>query len=194
MTGGATLHDPDSVYFAFDTRLGRDVTIGPNVVFGPGVTVGDRVTIHPFSHLEGATVAAGAVVGPFARLRPGTEVGEDAHIGNFVELKNTRMAAGAKANHLSYLGDASIGAKANIGAGTITCNYDGVLITPRSAPGRSSAPTPRWSPPSALAQARLSARAAPSPAMCPPMPLSPPAPRLPKWRGPPRASGRAVRI
>lgn len=125
MAGGATLTDPDSVFFSADTILGRDVIVGPHVVFGPGVTVADRVTIHAFSHLSGATVGCGAVIGPFARLRPGTVIGPDAHVGNFVELKNTVLGAGAKANHLSYLGDAEIGARSNIGAGTITCNYDG---------------------------------------------------------------------
>lgn len=126
MAGGATLLDPASVYFAADTKIGRDVTIGPNVVFGPGVTVADRVTIHAFSHIEGATVASGAIVGPFARLRPGAQIGDGAHVGNFVEVKNAVLGAGAKANHLTYLGDADIGAGANIGAGTITCNYDGI--------------------------------------------------------------------
>jgi len=125
LAGGATLIDPATVYFSWDTTLGRDVTIGPNVVFGPGVTVADNVEIRAFSHLEGANVSAGAMIGPFARLRPGAAIGEDAHIGNFVEIKNATIAAGAKANHLSYIGDATVGAKANIGAGTITCNYDG---------------------------------------------------------------------
>jgi bifunctional UDP-N-acetylglucosamine pyrophosphorylase/glucosamine-1-phosphate N-acetyltransferase len=126
MANGATLLDPQTVYFAADTKLGRDVIVGPNVVFGPGVTVGDNVTIHAFSHLEGASVAAGAIIGPYARLRPGAEIGEGAHIGNFVEVKNATLGAGAKANHLTYLGDADIGAGSNIGAGTITCNYDGI--------------------------------------------------------------------
>jgi bifunctional UDP-N-acetylglucosamine pyrophosphorylase/glucosamine-1-phosphate N-acetyltransferase len=125
MAGGATLIDPATVFFCHDTVIGRDVVIQPNVVFGPGVIVGDRVEIRAFSHIEGAKIAAGAIIGPFARLRPGTVVGEGGHIGNFVELKNTVLEAGAKANHLSYLGDAQIGAGANIGAGTITCNYDG---------------------------------------------------------------------
>jgi bifunctional UDP-N-acetylglucosamine pyrophosphorylase/glucosamine-1-phosphate N-acetyltransferase len=125
MAGGATLTDPASVFLCADTRLGRDVVIGPNVVFGPGVTVEDRVEIKPFCHIEGALIRSGAVIGPFARLRPDSEVGTDAHIGNFVELKNARLGPGAKANHLAYLGDAEIGAKSNIGAGTITCNYDG---------------------------------------------------------------------
>jgi len=127
MANGATLLDPDSVYFAADTNLGRDVTVGQNVVFGPGVTVEDGVEIKPFSHLEGVIVRKGAIIGPYARLRPGTDVGEGAHIGNFVELKNTQFGAGAKANHLTYLGDADVGGGSNIGAGTITCNYDGVL-------------------------------------------------------------------
>ncbi|KPF87761.1 bifunctional N-acetylglucosamine-1-phosphate uridyltransferase/glucosamine-1-phosphate acetyltransferase [alpha proteobacterium AAP38] len=127
MANGATLLDPDTVYFAADTVLGRDVTVGQNVVFGPGVTVEDGVEIKPFSHLEGVIVRARAIIGPYARLRPGTDVGEGAHIGNFVELKNTQFGAGAKANHLTYLGDADVGGGSNIGAGTITCNYDGVL-------------------------------------------------------------------
>jgi bifunctional UDP-N-acetylglucosamine pyrophosphorylase/glucosamine-1-phosphate N-acetyltransferase len=125
MENGATLIDPDSTWFAFDTVLGRDVTVEPNVVFGPGVTIGDGVEIRAFSHIEKASVAAGAIIGPYARLRPGAEIGAGAHIGNFVEIKNARIDAGAKANHLSYIGDADVGAGANIGAGTITCNYDG---------------------------------------------------------------------
>ena len=125
MAEGASLIAPDTVWFAWDTQVGRDVTIGPNVVFGPGATVADRVTIHAFSHIEGARIDPDAVVGPFARLRPGAEVGEGAHVGNFVEMKKARLGAGAKANHLTYLGDADIGAGSNIGAGTITCNYDG---------------------------------------------------------------------
>ena len=125
MAEGATLTAPDTVWFAWDTMLGRDVTIAPNVVFGPGVRVADGVAIGAFCHVEGATIAAGATVGPFARLRPGAEIGEAAHVGNFVEIKQARLGAGAKANHLTYLGDADIGAKTNIGAGTITCNYDG---------------------------------------------------------------------
>jgi bifunctional UDP-N-acetylglucosamine pyrophosphorylase/glucosamine-1-phosphate N-acetyltransferase len=126
MEGGATLIQPESVVFSHDTALGRDVTVGPNVVFAPGVTVEDGVEIRAFSHLEGCVVRRGAVIGPFARLRPGTVVGPDAHVGNFVELKAAVLGEGAKANHLSYLGDVEIGARANIGAGTITCNYDGV--------------------------------------------------------------------
>ncbi len=125
LEGGATLIDPDTVWFSFDTQLGRDVTIGPNVFFGPGVSVADNVEIRAFSHLEGATVEDGAIVGPFARLRPGAVVSKDARVGNFVEIKNAVLEEGAKVNHLSYVGDARIGAKANIGAGTITCNYDG---------------------------------------------------------------------
>jgi len=125
MADGATLVAPDTVWFSWDTELGRDVTVAPNVVFGPGVRVADAVAIHAFSHLEGATVETGATIGPYARLRPGAEVGENAHVGNFVELKKARLGEGAKANHLSYIGDAEVGARANIGAGTITCNYDG---------------------------------------------------------------------
>jgi bifunctional UDP-N-acetylglucosamine pyrophosphorylase/glucosamine-1-phosphate N-acetyltransferase len=125
MDEGVTLVDPDTVYFSADTVLGRDVTIGPNVVFGPGVTIEDGVRIEAFCHIEGAHVSSGARIGPFARLRPGAEIGEDAHIGNFVEIKKAVIEKGAKANHLSYIGDARVGAQANIGAGTITCNYDG---------------------------------------------------------------------
>lgn len=125
MKNGATLVDPTSVFFCWDTVVGRDVTIEPNVVFGPGVRVADNVDILAFSHIEGATIGEGASVGPFARLRPGSRIGANAKIGNFVETKNVQMGAGAKASHLSYLGDADIGARANIGAGTITCNYDG---------------------------------------------------------------------
>lgn len=127
MANGATLLDPETVWFAADTALGRDVTIGQNVVFGPGVAVEDGVEIKAFSHLEGVLVCKGAIIGPFARLRPGSLVGEGAHVGNFVELKNTHLGAGAKANHLTYLGDSDVGAGSNIGAGTITCNYDGYL-------------------------------------------------------------------
>ncbi|SEQ86647.1 bifunctional UDP-N-acetylglucosamine pyrophosphorylase / Glucosamine-1-phosphate N-acetyltransferase [Faunimonas pinastri] len=126
MVEGATLIAPETVFFAHDTVLGRDVTIEPNVVFGPGVTVADNVVIRAFSHIEGAQVASGATVGPFARLRPGAEIGEGAHIGNFVEIKAATVETGAKVNHLTYIGDARVGAKSNIGAGTVTCNYDGV--------------------------------------------------------------------
>ena len=125
MREGATLIAPETVFFSHDTKLGRDVVIEPNVVFGPGVTVADGVVIHAFSHLEGASVASGAQIGPYARLRKGSDIGEDAKIGNFVEVKGARFDRGAKANHLSYIGDAHVGAKANIGAGAITCNYDG---------------------------------------------------------------------
>ena len=122
---GATLIDPESVWFAYDTKLGRDVTVEPHVVFGAGVKVADGAYIKAFSHIEGATIGARASVGPFARIRPGTKLGEKSRVGNFVELKNALIARGAKVNHLSYVGDAEIGADANIGAGTITCNYDG---------------------------------------------------------------------
>lgn len=127
MTEGATLIAPDTVWFSHDTLIGRDVVIEPHVVFGPGVTVADGVTIHAFSHLEGAKVATGADIGPYARLRPGADVREGARVGNFVEMKKAVLGPGAKANHLTYLGDAEVGAGANIGAGTITCNYDGFL-------------------------------------------------------------------
>ncbi|MCY7279698.1 MAG: bifunctional UDP-N-acetylglucosamine diphosphorylase/glucosamine-1-phosphate N-acetyltransferase GlmU [Sphingomonas bacterium] len=122
---GATLIDPESVWFSADTELGRDCTIEPHVVFGPGVKIADGAVIRAFSHIEGATIAGGCEVGPFARLRPGAVLEEGAKVGNFVEVKKARLGRGAKANHLSYLGDAEIGERANIGAGTITCNYDG---------------------------------------------------------------------
>lgn len=124
---GVTLTAPQSVIFAHDTVIGRDTVVEPNVVFGPGVTVESGATIRAFSHLEGCHVARGAVVGPYARLRPGAELAENVKVGNFVEIKNAQLAEGAKVNHLSYIGDASIGARSNIGAGTITCNYDGVF-------------------------------------------------------------------
>lgn len=125
MLNGATLQDPQSVYFSYDTVLGRDVVVGQNVVFGPGVTIADGAHIRPFSHLEGASVASGAEIGPYGRLRPGAEIGEGAKIGNFVEIKAAHIEDGAKVSHLSYIGDARVGAGANVGAGTITCNYDG---------------------------------------------------------------------
>jgi bifunctional UDP-N-acetylglucosamine pyrophosphorylase/glucosamine-1-phosphate N-acetyltransferase len=125
MANGATLVDPETVFFSHDTKIGRDVVIEPHVFFGRGVTVEDDVVIHGFSHLEGARLARGASVGPFARLRPGADLGPNARVGNFVEIKNAQLAAGVKVNHLTYLGDATIGANVNIGAGTITCNYDG---------------------------------------------------------------------
>ena len=125
MADGATLIAPETVWFSWDTALGRDVTVEPNVVFAPGVTVADHVTIHAFSHIAGAHIATGADIGPYARLRPGAEIGEGARVGNFVEIKAAKLGKGAKANHLSYIGDAEVGAGANIGAGTITCNYDG---------------------------------------------------------------------
>jgi bifunctional UDP-N-acetylglucosamine pyrophosphorylase/glucosamine-1-phosphate N-acetyltransferase len=125
MADGVTLVAPETVWFAHDTKIGRDTIVEPNVVFGPGVTIGEDVRIRAFSHIEGATVEAGARIGPYARLRPGTEIGEGAKVGNFVEVKQAKLGPGAKANHLSYLGDADIGANANVGAGTITCNYDG---------------------------------------------------------------------
>jgi bifunctional UDP-N-acetylglucosamine pyrophosphorylase / glucosamine-1-phosphate N-acetyltransferase len=125
MDSGVTLVAPDTVFLCADTQLGRDVVIEPNVTFGPDVTVGEGARICSFSHLEGAVVGAGARVGPFARLRPGAVLEQDVHVGNFVEVKAARLGAGAKANHLSYIGDAEVGARTNIGAGTITCNYDG---------------------------------------------------------------------
>ena len=125
MQGGATLIDPESVFFSYDTKIGRDVCIGPNVVFGPGVTIGNNVNILSFSHIEGTAIANNSRIGPFARLRPGTEIASNARIGNFVEIKSALINSGAKVNHLSYVGDASVGKNTNIGAGTITCNYDG---------------------------------------------------------------------
>ncbi|HAU29316.1 MAG TPA: bifunctional UDP-N-acetylglucosamine diphosphorylase/glucosamine-1-phosphate N-acetyltransferase GlmU [Rhodospirillaceae bacterium] len=127
MTAGVTMPSPETVFLCADTRFGRDIVIGPHVVFGPSAIVGDNVEILSFSHIEGTTIEKGARIGPFARLRPGSMVGENAHVGNFVELKNTTLAPGAKANHLTYLGDCTVGSKTNIGAGTITCNYDGYL-------------------------------------------------------------------
>ncbi len=125
MAEGATLIAPDAVWFSYDTIVGRDVTIEPNVVFGPGVVVEDDVLIRANCHIEGARIGRGARVGPFARLRPGATLSEDVHVGNFVEIKNVTMGRGAKANHLAYLGDGSVGPAANVGAGTIFCNYDG---------------------------------------------------------------------
>lgn len=125
MEGGATLVDPATVWFAWDTKIGCDVMVWPHVVFGPGVTVGDGVEIKGFCHFEQCRIDNGADVGPYARLRPGAEIGPKAHIGNFVEIKKSRIEEGAKVNHLTYIGDARVGAGANVGAGTITCNYDG---------------------------------------------------------------------
>ena len=130
MEAGATLTAPETVFFSHDTKLAADVTVGPHVVFAPGVTVETGAQIRAFSHLEGCHVGPQAVIGPYARLRPGTRVGASAHVGNFVELKATTLGQGAKANHLSYLGDATVGPGSNIGAGTITCNYDGFAKHP----------------------------------------------------------------
>ncbi|OLS51091.1 bifunctional UDP-N-acetylglucosamine diphosphorylase/glucosamine-1-phosphate N-acetyltransferase GlmU [Rhodovulum sulfidophilum] len=127
LENGVTLVAPETVFFAFDTVIGRDAVIEPNVIFGPDVTVESGARIRAFSHLEGCHVSRGAVVGPFARLRPGAELAEDVRVGNFVEIKNAQVAEGAKVNHLTYIGDATIGEQANIGAGTVTCNYDGVF-------------------------------------------------------------------
>lgn len=124
---GVTLLAPDTVYFAYDTVLGRDAVVEQNVIFGPDVTVESGARIRAFSHLEGCHVSRGAIVGPYARLRPGAELQENVHVGNFVEIKNAVLAEGVKANHLTYIGDADIGERTNIGAGTITCNYDGVF-------------------------------------------------------------------
>ncbi len=125
MANGATLIDPNTIYLSFDTVLGKDVVIEPNVVFGPKVKITDNVTIHAFSHLQEVTIASGASIGPFARIRGGATLDENVKVGNFVEIKKSDIGAGAKMNHLSYIGDAVVGAKSNIGAGTITCNYDG---------------------------------------------------------------------
>jgi bifunctional UDP-N-acetylglucosamine pyrophosphorylase / glucosamine-1-phosphate N-acetyltransferase len=125
MNNGVTLTDPDSVFFSVDTKIAPDVSIGPNVVFGPDVSVAGGVEIKAFCHIEGAAVGEGAIIGPFARLRPGAVLERDVHIGNFVEVKESHIGEGAKANHFTYLGDSTVGAKSNIGAGTITCNYDG---------------------------------------------------------------------
>jgi bifunctional UDP-N-acetylglucosamine pyrophosphorylase / glucosamine-1-phosphate N-acetyltransferase len=126
MVSGVSMIAPETVFLAFDTQIGQDVMIEPNVVFGPGVTVESGAVIHAFSHLEGAHVSAGATVGPYARLRPGANLGRDSKVGNFCEVKKAEIGAGAKVNHLTYIGDAFVGEKSNIGAGTITCNYDGV--------------------------------------------------------------------
>ncbi|TGD42143.1 bifunctional UDP-N-acetylglucosamine diphosphorylase/glucosamine-1-phosphate N-acetyltransferase GlmU [Pseudotabrizicola sediminis] len=127
LENGVTLTAPDTVFFALDTVVGRDAIIGPNVVFGPGVTVESGAEIKPFCHLEGCHISRGATVGPFARLRPGAELAEDVHVGNFVEIKNAILDEGVKVGHLTYIGDADIGEHTNIGAGTVTCNYDGVM-------------------------------------------------------------------
>src|SRR2546430_16046653 len=125
MEAGVTMVAPETVFLCADTKLAKDVVIEPHVVFGEGVVIEEGALIRSFSHLEGAHVGRGARVGPFARLRPGTELGADVHIGNFVEVKAASIEAGAKANHLAYIGDARVGEGANVGAGTITCNYDG---------------------------------------------------------------------
>ncbi|WP_126975777.1 bifunctional UDP-N-acetylglucosamine diphosphorylase/glucosamine-1-phosphate N-acetyltransferase GlmU [Frigidibacter oleivorans] len=126
METGVTLQAPDTVFFSFDTAIGRDAVIGPNVVFGPGVTVESGAEVRAFCHLEGCHISRGASVGPFARLRPGAELAEDVHVGNFVEIKNSILDEGVKVGHLTYLGDAQVGERTNVGAGTVTCNYDGV--------------------------------------------------------------------
>ena len=127
LENGVTLTAPDTVYFALDTWVGRDATIGPHVVFGPAVTVESGAEVKGFCHLEGCHISRGAKVGPFARLRPGAELAEDVHVGNFVEIKNSVLDEGVKVGHLTYLGDAHVGEFTNIGAGTVTCNYDGVM-------------------------------------------------------------------
>ncbi len=127
LDNGVTLTAPDTVFFALDTHIGRDATIGPNVIFGPGVTIESGAEVRAFCHLEGCHISRGATVGPFARLRPGAELAEDVHVGNFVEIKNAVLDEGVKVGHLTYLGDAHVGEFSNIGAGTVTCNYDGVM-------------------------------------------------------------------
>ncbi len=127
LENGVTLTAPETVFFALDTWIGRDALIGPNVVFGPGVTIESGAEVRAFCHLEGCHISSGATVGPFARLRPGTELGGDVHVGNFVELKNAVLDEGVKVGHLTYLGDTHVGERTNIGAGTVTCNYDGVM-------------------------------------------------------------------
>jgi bifunctional UDP-N-acetylglucosamine pyrophosphorylase/glucosamine-1-phosphate N-acetyltransferase len=127
LDNGVTLTAPETVFFALDTHVGRDAIIGPNVMFGPGVTVESGAEIKGFCHLEGCHISRGATVGPFARLRPGAELAEDVHVGNFVEIKNAILDEGVKVGHLTYIGDASVGEHTNIGAGTVTCNYDGVM-------------------------------------------------------------------
>src|SRR4029078_7242926 len=126
MEAGVTLIAPETVFLSADTKFGKDATVEPHDVFGPGVTGEAGATIRSFTHLEGAYVGNGARVGPFARLRPGADLGKDVHVGNFVEVKEAKIESGAKVNHLPYIGDARIGEGANVGAGTITCNYDGV--------------------------------------------------------------------
>jgi len=152
---------PETVHLAADTKLGRDVVIEPFVVFGPGVVVEDGAVIRSFSHLEGAHVGQGTTIGPYARLRPGARLGANVRIGNFVEVKESEIADGARANHLSYIGDTTVGAGANIGAGTITCNYDWYRQAPdrdrRGAP--SSVPTPPWWRPSRWETAPMWGRA-----------------------------------
>jgi len=127
LENGVTMQDAASVWFSFDTVIGRDAILGPNIVFGPGVTVESGARIEAFCHLEGCHISRGATVGPFARLRPGAELAEDVHVGNFVEIKNATLDEGVKVGHLTYLGDAHVGEHSNIGAGTVTCNYDGVM-------------------------------------------------------------------
>ena len=127
LDNGVTLTAPETVFFALDTHVGRDAIIGPNVIFGTGVTIESGAEIKAFCHLEGCHISRGAVVGPFARLRPGAELAEDVHVGNFVEIKNSILDEGVKVGHLTYLGDAHVGEFTNIGAGTVTCNYDGVM-------------------------------------------------------------------
>lgn len=126
MESGVTLVAPETVFFSADTRIGRDSVVGPFVVFGPEVAVGEGVEIPAFCHIAGARVGDRASIGPFARLRPGAELGAEVHLGNFVEVKNSRLEHGVKANHLAYIGDSTVGAGTNVGAGTITCNYDGI--------------------------------------------------------------------
>jgi bifunctional UDP-N-acetylglucosamine pyrophosphorylase/glucosamine-1-phosphate N-acetyltransferase len=125
MAAGVTLQDPATIFFSYDTKIAQDATVGANVVFGPGVNIASHAHIHPFCHIEGTSIGEGAQIGPFARLRPGTELAENTKVGNFVETKRAKVSRGSKINHLSYIGDAQLGENVNVGAGTITCNYDG---------------------------------------------------------------------
>ncbi len=173
MISGVSMIAPETVFLAYDTQIGQDVMIEPNVVFGPGVTIDSGAVIHAFSHIEGAHVSGGATVGPFARLRPGADLAAGSKVGNFCEVKNARIDEGAKVNHLTYIGDAFVGAHSNIGAGTITCNYDGVnKHETRSAPTPSSVRIRRLSHPSRSAMALILPRAASLPTTC----------RLTRWR------------
>ena len=185
MAEGATLVAPETVFLSHDTRIGKDVLIEPNVIIGPGVVIEDGVTIRGFCHFDGAHIGE-AEVGPFARLRPGADLGPSTKVGNFVEIKNSEIAEGAKVPHLTYVGDSSVGARANIGAGTITCNYDGVAKhRTEIGAGAFIGSNHRSSPRSRSGRAPMSAPAASSPRTLPRTRLRLPAPR--------RRSGQAGR-